>query len=76
MTLYQFHVRTDAQLVRDTERLDFPDLPSALQEALRSADEFRAEAAAGYPMRIEIADATGRIVLMVPVHDMVVDVPD
>ena len=69
MTLYRFHVRTDADLVRDREGLDLPDLAAALREALRSAREFRSEADAPYSMRFEIADPSGKIVLTVPIRD-------
>jgi hypothetical protein len=69
MTLYRFHVRTDAGFVADEEGLDLPDLPSALREALRSTREFQSEAEAPCSMRFEITDPLGQIVLRVPIRD-------
>ena len=69
MTLYRFHVRTDADLVSDAEGLELPDLSAALREALRSAREFRSEANAPCSMHFEIADPSGAIVLTVPIRD-------
>jgi hypothetical protein len=71
MTLYRFHVRTDADLVPDAEGLELPDLSAALREALRSAREFRSEANAPCSMHFEIADPSGAIVLTVPIRDEV-----
>jgi hypothetical protein len=69
MTLYRFHVRTDADLVSDGEGIELPDLSAALREALRSAREFRSEADAPCSMHFEIADPSGTIVLTVPIRD-------
>jgi hypothetical protein len=69
MTLYRFHVRTDAGIIPDGEGIDLPDLASALREALRSAREFREEAEAPGSLRFEIADPSGHLVLTVPIHD-------
>ena len=69
MTLYRFHVRIEAEYIQDSEGLELPNLTAALQEALRSAREFRAEAEAPGSMHFEIADPAGEIVLRVPIFD-------
>ncbi len=67
MGLYRFHVRDALGLLEDEEGTPLPDLHAALAEALRSAQEFLAEASATAGMQFEISDETGRVVLMVPI---------
>ena len=65
--IYRFHVRDALGLVEDTDGTELPHLYAALAEALRSAREFLAEASATPGMQFEIADATGQVVLKVPI---------
>jgi hypothetical protein len=68
MGLYRFHVRDAAGLVLDEEGTELPDLPAAFAEALRCTRELMEEAFVSAGMQLEIADETGRIVLMVPIY--------
>ncbi len=70
MSVYRFHVRDAAGLIEDEEGIDLPDLASAFRYALRSAQEFSAEAPPPADMLFEIADSTGRTVLTVPISDL------
>ena len=70
MSVYRFHVRDAAGLIEDEEGVDLPDLASAFRYALRSAQEFSADAPPPADMLFEIADSTGRIVLTVPICDL------
>jgi hypothetical protein len=65
--IYRFHVRDGAGLFEDNEGIELPDLHAALAAALRSANEFLAEAYPTPGMQFEIADGTGRVVLKVPI---------
>ncbi len=67
MSVYYFHVRDASGFVEDTDGIYCPDLFSALNEALRSAHEFLAEAPPTPGMQFEIADDTGCVVLKVPI---------
>ncbi len=70
MSVYRFHIRDAAGLIEDEEGIDFPDLASAFKHALRSAQEYSAEATPPPDMLFEIADTTGRTVLTVPICDL------
>ncbi len=72
MPLYRFHLRDAFGLVEDEDGMDLPDLASAFREALRSAREFSSDAEPASPMRFEIADEAGRVVLNVPLQVMAV----
>jgi hypothetical protein len=67
MALFHFHVRHEQGLVRDDEPLDLPDLPAVFAEAIRSAQEFFADATALGPLEFEIAEAGGPVVLKLPI---------
>ena len=68
MELYYFHIRDDAGVVEDPEGIELPSRMALLMEAIRSADEFAREAIPCPKMRLEIADAAGRTVLVTPVQ--------
>jgi hypothetical protein len=68
MGLYRFHVRDAAGLVVDEEGTELPDLPAAFAEALRCTRELMDDAFVSGEMQLEIADETGRVVLMVPIY--------
>jgi hypothetical protein len=68
MELYYFHIRDDAGVVEDPEGIKLPSRMALLIEAVRSADEFAREAVPRPKMRLEIADAAGRTVLVTPVQ--------
>jgi hypothetical protein len=68
MELYHFHIRDDAGVVEDREGIELPSRMALLMEAIRSADEFAREAVPHPKMRLEIADAAGRTVLVTPVQ--------
>jgi hypothetical protein len=68
MELYYFHIRDDAGVVEDPEGIELPSRTALLMEAIRSADEFAREAVSRPKMRLEIADAAGRTVLVTPVQ--------
>jgi hypothetical protein len=68
MELYYFHIRDDAGVVEDPEGIELPSRMALLMEAVRSADEFAREAVPQPKMRLEIADAAGRTVLVTPVQ--------
>ena len=68
MGRYYFHIRSEAGLVEDEDGLELRDLPAVFEEAMRSAQEFYAEATEPTPMQFEISDDAGTIVLQVPVR--------
>jgi len=68
MELYYFHIRDDVGVVEDPEGIELPSRMALLMEAVRSADEFAREAIPRPKMRLEIADAAGRTVLVTPVQ--------
>jgi len=68
MELYYFHIRDDAGVVEDLDGIELPSRTALLMEAIRSADEFAREAVPRPKMRLEIADAAGRPVLVTPVQ--------
>jgi hypothetical protein len=65
--LYHFHVRDSFGLVEDQEGAELPGLNAALAGALRSAEEFLAEASPTPGMQFEITDSTGCVVLKVAI---------
>jgi len=68
MELYYFHIRDDTGVVEDPDGIELPSRMALLMEAIRSADEFAREAVPRPKMRLEIADAAGRTVLVTPVQ--------
>jgi hypothetical protein len=70
MPRYFFHVRDGSELIPDPEGVDLPNLDSAADEWRRvvrevlNEDAFRGELLAG--RQIEITDALGRLVLLIP----------
>jgi hypothetical protein len=70
MTLYRFHIRDASGLIEDQEGINLPDLVSAFKLALRSAQEYSAEATPPPDMLFEITDTAGRTVLTVPIRDL------
>ena len=68
MELYYFHIRDDVGLVEDPDGIELPSRMALLVEAISSADEFAREAVPRPKMRLEIADAAGRTVLVTPVQ--------
>jgi hypothetical protein len=68
MEIYYFHIRDDVGVVEDPEGIELPSRMALLREAIRSADEFAREAVPRPKMRLEIADAAGRTVLVTPVE--------
>ncbi len=69
MGIYYFHIRDDFGVVEDADGIELPDLAALLTEVIRSANELSREATAHHSMRFEIADATGRTVLVAPVRE-------
>jgi hypothetical protein len=69
MELYYFHIRDDFGMVEDPDGIELPNRRALLIEAIRSADEFAREAVPRRQMRLEIADAAGRTVLVTPVQE-------
>ncbi len=70
MSVYRFHIRDAAGLIEDEEGIDLPDLASAFKHALRSAQEYSAEALPPPDMQFEIADSRGHTLLTVPICDL------
>ena len=68
MPLYRFHLRDAFGLIEDEDGMDLSDLATDFREALRSAREFGREAEPASPMRFEIADESGSVVLNVPLQ--------
>ncbi|WP_457094851.1 DUF6894 family protein [Microvirga sp. P5_D2] len=69
MDIYYFHIRDDIGVVEDLDGIELPSRTALLMEAIRSADEFAREVAPRRKMRLEIADAAGRTVLVTPVQE-------
>jgi hypothetical protein len=69
MGTYYFHVRDDIGVVEDPDGIELPSWTALLMEAVCSADEFAREAVPRRKMRLEIADAAGRTVLVTPVQE-------
>jgi hypothetical protein len=68
MSLYRFHVRDASGLVEDEEGTELPDLAAAFAEALRCTRELMDDAFVSAGMQLEIADETGRALLIVPIY--------
>ena len=68
MGLYYFHIRDEFGLIEDQDGIELSDNVALLMEVIQSADEFAEEASSQPTMRLEIADAEGRTVLMMPVQ--------
>ena len=69
MAIFQFHIRDQHGLVHDEDGIELPDAVAAVREAIRSADEFFAEASTSTDMTFEITDEAGRLVLTIPICD-------
>jgi hypothetical protein len=69
---YYFHIRDDVGLVEDPDGIELPDVPALLAEVIRSANELSREGTTHRSMRFEIADASGRTVLVTPVQESMV----
>ena len=69
MGLYYFHIRDDFGVVEDADGIELPDMAALLTEVIRSASELSREAPSHRGMRFEIADASGRTVLVAPVQE-------
>ena len=72
MAIFQFHIRDQHGLVLDEEGVELPDAIAAVKEAIRSANEFFAEASTPTNMSFEITDEAGRLVLIVPLRNHVI----
>lgn len=76
MPRYYFHVREGAELARDTEGQELPNVEAARQEALNANREIIGErllhGGSLNHRQIEIADETGHIVDVIPAKDVVV----
>lgn len=69
MPRYFVHRRDQHHLHEDGEGVELPDLPAALEEALRTDRELTQEDAGIYCLEFEIADRHGRTVLKVPIQE-------
>ena len=72
MPRYYFNVRQNKFLLKDDEGADLADLNAVREEAVASAREILSEAAfsgraASVDRKIEVTDAIGQTVLIVPV---------
>ena len=67
MAMYYFHLRTSICFVPDEEGADLPDLNAVYCEALISAHEFLSDEEMIDSMQYEIANASGDLVLKIPV---------
>jgi hypothetical protein len=65
---YYFHIRDKFGVVDDTDGVELPDMAALLAEVIRSVDELSREGSTHRSVRFEIADATGRTVLVAPVQ--------
>lgn len=69
MGIYYFHIRDHFGIVEDADGIELPDMAALLTEVLRSANELSREITTHHGMRFEIADSTGRTVLVAPVRE-------
>ena len=69
MSIYYFHIRDDFGVVEDADGIELPDMAALLMEVIRSAHELSRDGAAHRGMRFEIADASGRTVLVAPIQE-------
>jgi len=65
---YYFHIRDNLGVVDDTDGVELPGMAALLAEVIRSVDELSREGSTHRSVRFEIADATGRTVLVAPVQ--------
>ena len=68
METYYFHIRDNFGVVEDTDGVELPDMAALLADVIRSVDELSREGSTHHSVRFEIADATGRTVLVAPVQ--------
>jgi hypothetical protein len=69
METYYFHIRDALGVVEDTEGVELAGIEALLTEVIRSANELSREGAGHNGKRFEIADASGRTVLVTPVQE-------
>ncbi len=69
MGIYYFHIRDDFGFVEDQDGIELPGMAALVAEVVRSAAELSREATTHRSMRFEIADATGRTILVAPVQE-------
>lgn len=67
MAIFQFNIRDQHGVVVDEDGIELSDALAAAQEAIRSVNEFFAEASPPTDMTLEVTDEVGRLVLVVPV---------
>ena len=68
MGTYYFHIRDSLGVVEDTDGVELPDMAALLADIIRSVDELSREGSTHRSVRFEIADSTGRTVLVAPVQ--------
>ncbi len=68
MAIYQFHIRDQHGLILDEDGMELPNVLAAVQEAMRSADEFLNQAAVPADMAFEITDEAGHLVLTLQIR--------
>ncbi len=69
MRIYQFHIRDQHGLILDEDGVELPDVLAAFREAVRSANEFFADASASTDMIFEITDEAGHLVVALPIRN-------
>jgi hypothetical protein len=65
---YYFHIRDKFGVVDDTDGVELPNMAALLAEVIRSVNELSRDASPHRSMRFEIADSTGRAVLIASVQ--------
>ena len=68
MGTYYFHIRDSLGVVEDTDGVELPDVAALLADVIRSVNELSREGFTQRGVRFEIADSTGRTVLVAPVQ--------
>lgn len=75
MARYFFHLHESAGFLKDEEGLELPDGDAVRQEALKGARSILGHDVQSGSLdlrgRIEVADAHGRVVLVLPFHEAV-----
>jgi translation elongation factor EF-Tu-like GTPase len=69
VSIFYFHTRDAFGVVEDADGVEFPDMTTLLMEVIRSSYELSREGAVHHGMRFEIADASGRTVLVASVQE-------
>jgi hypothetical protein len=69
VSIYYFHIRDDFGVVEDTDGIELPGMAALIMEVVRSGYELSRDGAAHPSMRFEIADASGRTVLVAPIQE-------